>query len=382
MALLALLALLGCQAAGRAQTAAPAGTAASARFATTAELVADPQVAALVEQLAAPAVVQTQAVGALRAPGDGFVLFQQLKAAASGTQLLALLRHQSPVVRAYVVRYFVGSSDADQAAVLSLLDDDTLVKMEVGCHFERHRMCKLVLEQLRPGRAQDRLLQVAREAGNACRLLVLKPLGVLKRPEVRPIAESLLLDSDPAAVVAALGALAKLGASESAERVRALGASKEPGVRQAVAEALAAWPSPESAAVLRRLMDDADERVRGAAAKSYLRLPARDLQQVHARWHTEEKSVRLYIELGLAMDGRPDALALLRRLLLPASKVAEDFWPALGRRAYYGEFPSPAFIELVRRLRPLGAAPVVRRDADDFLKEWQSAIKDPAAAFR
>jgi hypothetical protein len=339
--------------------------------------------AALVEELAARDIVQSSHVGPMGGPSQTYELYRQLAASSSRAQMLALLRHKSPVVRGYVAQFFVGESGDDLAALSPLFDDDTTVQTQNGCRVDPHSMCELVLARVSPARVAARLQQVTRESRNFCRMYALKALAALKDPTIRPIAEPLLFDKHPGVVCMSIRSLATLGAAESAATIRELASSANSGIREEVATALSAWPTPESEAVLRSLMEkDESEFVRGFAAKSYLRQPGRDLKWVQARRRSEKEFVRLYIEMGLAHDGRPDSLALLQSLLVPRSQVSESFWIILGNFTYRGDFPSPAFIEFLRKLRPPHAPRELVDHASQFLRDWESTVQDPATPFR
>lgn len=365
--------------------------AARAGFATTAELVSDPELATLVEQLAREPVIEFPLRPYVakhphekvfvdedvdedvdEEPNRVYGLYEKLSQSSSRAQMLALLGHRSPIVRGYIAQHFVRELPKnDRVVILPLLDDDAVVTMVgsaahqgQGTQNTEGPLCAFVQDLVPLELARDRLLDVARASRGTCQILAMNRLAADREPALVPIAKARLFDADAQIVCASIRALAKLRAAESAEPIRALAGSSEVGIRMAVAESLGTWPSTPAASTLRRLLDDPDEQVRAQAAKSYLRQPARDFQLVQARRRTETRLVRLYIDIGLAHDGRPDSLAFLRSLLVPTERTTAGFWPLLRALAFSESYPSAAFYELVSQLgekhslaRPSTSAP-------------------------
>src|SRR5438034_3548421 len=72
------------------------------QFRSTAQLVSDPALAALVDELARCPRIESPYVGEGGEPSSVFATFRRVAAAASRQQALALLPHHNPVVRSYL----------------------------------------------------------------------------------------------------------------------------------------------------------------------------------------------------------------------------------------------------------------------------------------
>lgn len=350
--LIGLLVLAACAKAPiRTEEAAPK-PAAAATLRSTAELVKDPALAAKVDQLAAKDGIQSAHIGQ-GTPSQTFALFEEIAGAASREQLLLLLQHQSPVVRGYAILH-VKEHFAEETAVLGpLLGDETEVSFLVADMEAEYRLCTLAFNNL-PSEALAKLREVlapiARNVGRGCWGDALLGLGTLRDQSVASIAEPLLGSEDPAIVRYALEALQRADVKTSAARIRALAASPKERIRADAALALGHFRSAESELVLRRLIDDPEAHVRGCAFEGYAQQPGRDLGLLQTALQSGNDDIRLRIEIGLALDARPDSLALLCKRLM-ARQESTSFWDVLERALATRHLPLSALMALLRALK-------------------------------
>jgi hypothetical protein len=100
---------------------------------STAELIRRREVAALVDALAAEDTISSAAVGAAGHPSPVYKEFQAIVAKATTAELVALLAHESPVVRGYVGEHIARNVGDHVKDVVALTDDETSVKTIEGC---------------------------------------------------------------------------------------------------------------------------------------------------------------------------------------------------------------------------------------------------------
>ncbi len=101
-------------------------------FATTEALVARPEVRELVDELAATSRFASEHVSYDGHTSEEFKAFQRVRAVATEVEMIALLGHTSPVVRAYAAEHVI-ERDLESAALDVLLSDPTWVKTQYGC---------------------------------------------------------------------------------------------------------------------------------------------------------------------------------------------------------------------------------------------------------
>ena len=128
-------AALGCTGRGRAARAQTSAAVEVRRmsFLPTSQLIADPALAALVEQLAPASRIESAHIGYAGSPSEVHALFTRISKAATAQQLVALLRHDSAVVRGYAAEHVVANFPTELAAVYPLLADSTKVEAMSGC---------------------------------------------------------------------------------------------------------------------------------------------------------------------------------------------------------------------------------------------------------
>jgi hypothetical protein len=122
--------------------------AASARK-TTSELVQRPEIAALVDALAAEHRIESQYVGDRGKKSAVYEKFEALAAKATDDELAALLAHPSPVVRGYVAQRIAERVPAHVSDLAALAEDVTMVDTLGGCMLGARTIRDVVLGALR-----------------------------------------------------------------------------------------------------------------------------------------------------------------------------------------------------------------------------------------
>ena len=116
--------------------------------APTAELIKDPELAARVEALARERQVESEHVGYGGVDSASYARFAAVLEKAQGPQELALLRHESPIVRAYVANDVAQRHPRDARALLPLTRDDAAVIFMDGCIVGQARIGDRVVQML------------------------------------------------------------------------------------------------------------------------------------------------------------------------------------------------------------------------------------------
>lgn len=104
-----------------------------ARHASSAGLGLTDDVRKIADRLSEQTTVESEHVGVSGTLSAGAILGRALREKASDRELLALLRHESPVVRAQVAREIILHLPARRAAVMELLRDEAPVEYLSGC---------------------------------------------------------------------------------------------------------------------------------------------------------------------------------------------------------------------------------------------------------
>jgi hypothetical protein len=132
------------------ETPTPDRPGSMARFSgkTTADLVKRPEVAALVDALAAEKVIESSHVGFGGAASDVFKKFQAIAEKATPDELAALVEHESPVVRGYVGEHLARKGPIRVEALAALAGDETMVETLHGCIGGGDAVGRLVIQEL------------------------------------------------------------------------------------------------------------------------------------------------------------------------------------------------------------------------------------------
>ena len=111
---------------------APPATPPLATFFETGALVARPEIRRLVDELAATGVMASKHVSYDGHLSAEYALYERLRAAATDTEMVALVLHASPVVRSYAALHVI-ERDLGIESLEPLLADATPVKEHLGC---------------------------------------------------------------------------------------------------------------------------------------------------------------------------------------------------------------------------------------------------------
>lgn len=98
----------------------------------TAELVQRAEVQKLVDELAAVEKFASEHVSYDGHPSTEYATFARLRQRATDAEMLALLAHESPVVRSYAAQHAI-ERDLDAPLLVPLLVDQALVPAQWGC---------------------------------------------------------------------------------------------------------------------------------------------------------------------------------------------------------------------------------------------------------
>ena len=321
---------------------------------TTAEIPGDASFHTLVDELARQPAIESSHVGAAGAPSKAYAAYQKVADVASPEQVVALLMHESPVVRGYLARQVARKRPDGAASLQPLFGDTTNVKTLAGCMGGEQTVAAVVMDAtcdaLRSGDAaqatraaaaadlveavvRDRRLGPVRGQALAC-------LTVHDAKRGAALARDLL--GEPTLVKAALGALAASPSDEFAV-VAPFADNPDPEVRAAAARALGAGRSPAALARVTALLDDANARVRQTAAAAYTRHPLADGSRVKALLDDPATSKATAFEI--ALRPRPETLQVLGAFLADHPDERDRSLPELARRE-----PSDALTRFFRGL--------------------------------
>jgi HEAT repeat protein len=302
---------------------------------STAQLVADPKLAALVDELATSSEIQSSAISVGGGPGPVYDVFAALSRAASPEQMLALLDHQSPVVRGYVI-WYVARTPEKLGLLEPLLDDFTEVTLHRGCRPRPTTIADLVLDTLELLPDLESVQVLLLRAAQAPQLgprrgPVLERLAKRRPHEAAAIALSLLPQRDPLLIPSLLRTLGFAKAASSISEITAFSDSPDQTQREAVAVALGLLRSAQSKPTLLKLLKDSVPQVRAAAAESYAVQSYRDLGLIRELLADQTDDVRESVIIGLAREGSRASIELAlkdidRHKPTNRSKSGDDEW--------------------------------------------------------
>lgn len=122
----------------------------------------EPTVGGLVARLARAGSLDDEAVGYAGVRTETFRLYEELLSRATAAELLALTRHESPIVRGYAVRGLLATKagfDAAQTALDHLADTQEVTTFS-GCTLQKRMAGDVIFELLRPHLGEEQLLDV------------------------------------------------------------------------------------------------------------------------------------------------------------------------------------------------------------------------------
>jgi hypothetical protein len=128
--------------------AAACGSVPPLQTAPTTQLVKDPELASRVDALARERQVESEHVGYGGAESASYARFAAVLDKASGQQELVLLKHESPIVRAYVANDIAQRHPRDARALIPLTRDETVVTFMDGCIMGSARIGDRVVQMM------------------------------------------------------------------------------------------------------------------------------------------------------------------------------------------------------------------------------------------
>lgn len=338
-------------------------------FLSTPPLISDPALATLVAQLAQAPRIESARIGEGGSLSDTHALFTRITQAATPQQLVALLRHQSAVVRGYLAKHVIAALPSELDAVYPLLADFTEVEEMSGCIISRTTVSQVTLQALRAQvqrpAVQELLLRAVQDAPlGELRAEALQYVAKLRPGEATALAKVLLREPSPHLLAGAIRTLGMTAAADSAEALCALAGAAESEVRAAVAAALGSLSHLCIEPTLRKLTADSETYVRLLAAASYVRTPERDLAIVRRILRDPTPRVHTYAAQALAERAGTQDLVLLREYLI-AEPSSSEVLSAL-RKSRQDEVT--AFMREVLT-SPMGTEVLVRAQALSYLRD-------------
>jgi hypothetical protein len=240
-------------------------------FHKTEELVSDPALRKAVDALAGAKRVESSHIGEAGAPSKTFALFDSALKLATESDIVALLQHESPIVRGYFAQHVARTMPRHLDALTPLFEDATQVESISGCIGSNQPLANLVLDALcysevdGVGRA---LIAIATSGGLVAgdALACAAP----KAPkEASAIAESnLKKQAAPKLIEASLRVLAVSPSASACTSVREDAASSNGDVASAAVSALALCADDASSAVLMSLTSSSANQIARMAKTS------------------------------------------------------------------------------------------------------------------
>jgi HEAT repeat protein len=295
----------------------------------TKALISDAKLARLVDVLARSQSLDSPAIGVAGEASSTYLLFDRVVHAATRQQVLALLRHESPIVRGYMARHVALTAELGGVeALYPLLGDSAPVATRVGCRASQTPVSHIVLEALslraEHPRVQSLLLRAAQDISFAELRPGLLDVVAQHRPdEARALAKSWLRNTDPQLLLGAVGTLHAIADVSSYPALCALASSAHAEVRMNLISTFAVLDHACAEPALRRLTEDRDERVRGRAGDTYVRIRQREPAVMRRLLHDPVRSIRVRVALALAGRANPQDLTLLREYLAAEQDGAE-----------------------------------------------------------
>lgn len=289
-------------------------------FLPTAALLTDPALVALVNQLAQETRIESAGIGVSGNPSEIYARFARLAQKLNRQQAYALLRHESPVVRGYLLWQVMTLRPIEPDALYPLLGDAAEVDLQMGCKRSRGRVADLTFEALSAEAAQpavqELLLRVAQDRQlPSYRAAALIRVAEHRPQEVAALARGWLHESDPALLLGAVHALKITAKEESAPSFCALASHPHSELRSELVSLFAALNHPCAEPALRKLTEDHTDAVRAPAAATYARTRQRDPAVLRRLLRDPLPRIRVGVAEALAQRAHAPDLDLLRDYL-------------------------------------------------------------------
>lgn len=333
-------------------------------FQPTRALLQDEALSTLVDALAHYDRIESSHVGFAGAPSEVYAAFQKVQERASREELLSLLRHESPVVRGYIVQHIISKTPEDIPHLSSLIEDQSPVNTLDGCMGGATTIASSLVELMRyePYFQDPQKKSVFRREAGAFLVKVARAHVAISSnalfccaawtpTEATEIAEAWLREpgASTEAKLSAIRTLGKTGLSTDA--LLAPTKDPDPTLRREAASAL--WKRTDEPALLalKALKQDPEPGVALAAEEAqlrqtYLRYSQESIEQIEELFDYIRTGASAAAERvrSLCKKDTPEALALLELYGL-SYQPHNDIFMALR------DGPRTALVtEMVRRL--------------------------------
>lgn len=290
-------------------------------FLPTAALIVDPTVATLVQELAQSPRLESAAIGMSGSPSAIYPKFARIVQAVTRQQAVALLRHESPVVRGYLAQHVAAKLVDALDALYPLLGDAAEVEIRFGCRGGQMRVSDIAVEALREQAerpsVQSLLLRAAQDPQLGANRAALLHIVARHRPDAAAtLARNWLRETDPTLLIGAIETLQMVADEGSAPAVCALARSTDDEVRIAVIRALPSMNHPCAEPTLRKMTEDRENLVRERAVDTYVRIRQRDFVVMQRLLADPAHRIRSRVAAALAQRANPVDLSLLRTYLV------------------------------------------------------------------
>ena len=306
---------------------------------------------AKVDALAQFSTVDSSGIGAGGSRSDSYRAYHALEEALTEAQATALLLHESPIVRGYMLtraRAQANEVDVDPMRFAPLLRDDAVVDTRSGCSGLTLSMGEHVLWRF--GDLDERgaaLYRLAAEDKGLCMARARALAHLLPTdPSMRASAEDVLRAGDGAMAVIVLDALDRSDLAPALSRVLPFVTHADPRVRAAAATMLGHYQDRASLALVEMLRRDPSTRVEDDATSAYVRHPLHDRAEI-ARLFAEDD--RSFLAGGLAYARDDGDLALLFEDQKKHSSGRVGY-ALIGAARSSRSDPAPGFVPMVRKM--------------------------------
>lgn len=339
------------------------------RFIKTADITTDEALRAAIDALAAANVIESSHIGAAGAQSPVYAKYLAVVKLASPEQLTALLQHESPVVRGYLVRHFANENGgAGIGALQPLLADATHVKRLDGCQVGGSSIAQLVVEVASESTRANKTNVAAQDllvhAANSPWLLQLRyqamaSLDPAHRPAAAETLRAALRETNqPVAVLRdALRVVPGIVGAGCSEVLEPFATHDDAEVRLLAADALGDCPDAAALPMIEKLMKDR-AGIAHAATEAYVRHANAEGGKVERILAESDNPYGVRIQM--LKSNSPAVLAIIMAHL---AEPTVD--PKLGEWLLVRP-PTPAFIAEVRKLARVEKSRV-RADALAYL---------------
>ena len=299
---------------------------------STVSLVARQEVGASVDRLAGFGRIESARISSGGTPSEVYEAFREVVEVASAEEREALLRHESGAVRGYMMQHVVTAQRGSLSAVRPLLRDETAVEGQVGCVLGQGTIASRTVEALCAAGDVAEVLELLEVAAHEAVPDLLRGRAVVCLSRWRAdrgltLARPLLRHADGDVRRQAVSAFTVAGVVGEAGPLEAMAADEDRGVRAAVATAVARLGGDP--AVVEGLLVDEDHYVRMIAGSAYVEMGPVEEAVVRRLLEDEQARVRNGVAVAMAKHG---VLVHLLEPMLLADRAEGRIMQALAER--------------------------------------------------